>query len=121
MRKVKVGIVGCGGIANGKHMPSLKLIENVEMVAFCDIIPERAMKAKKDYGTSEAKVYKDFHRMLKLEEVEVVHVLTPNAAHSKITIAALQAGKHVMCEKPMAHTAKDARAMVEAAKKVVKN
>lgn len=116
MRTVKIGIIGCGGIANGKHMPSLKLIDNVEMVAFCDLIPERAKKAKKDYGTPDAKVFKDFHRLLNLEEIEVVHVLTPNAAHSKIAVAALQAGKHVMCEKPMAHTAADARAMVKAAK-----
>lgn len=115
MRTVKIGIIGCGGIANGKHMPSLKLIDNVEMVAFCDLIPERAKKAKKDYGTRDAKVFKDFHRLLKLEDVEVVHVLTPNAAHSKIAVAALRAGKHVMCEKPMAHTAADARAMVKAA------
>ena len=47
----KIGIIGCGGIANGKHMPALKPLENVEMVAFCDIVPERAEKAKKDFGT----------------------------------------------------------------------
>jgi predicted dehydrogenase len=116
MRTVKIGIIGCGGIANWKHMPSLKLIENVEMVAFCDLIPERAEKAKSEYGTPDAKVFTDYRDLLKLEEIEVVHVLTPNAMHAKLTIAALNAGKHVMCEKPMAHTAKDARAMVKAAK-----
>ena len=52
-RTVKIGIIGCGGIANGKHMPSLKLLPNVEMVAFCDIIPERAEKAAKEFGTGE--------------------------------------------------------------------
>ena len=46
--KLKAGIIGCGGIANGKHMPALKKVPNVEMVAFCDIIVERAEKAKKD-------------------------------------------------------------------------
>ncbi len=117
MRTVKIGIIGCGGIANGKHLPALQKIENVEIVAFCDIVIERAKEAKKKYGTPDAKVYRDFHYLLKMEEIEAVHVLTPNAAHAKIAIAALEAGKHVMCEKPMAHTAKDARAMVEAAKK----
>lgn len=116
MRTVKVGIIGCGGIANWKHMPSLKLIDGVEMVAFCDLIPERAKEAKEKYGTPDAKVFKDYHRLLKMPEIEVVHVLTPNAAHAKITIDALRAGKNVMCEKPMAAAAKDARAMLNAAR-----
>ena len=50
MEKLRVGIIGCGGIANGKHMPSLQKVEEVEMVAFCDIIEERAVKAAKEYG-----------------------------------------------------------------------
>ena len=54
--KVRVGIIGCGGIANGKHMPALKKVANVEMVAFCDIIVERAEKAKRDFGTPDAKL-----------------------------------------------------------------
>ena len=49
-RKVRIGIIGCGGIANGKHMPALKKIEEAEMVAFCDIIEERAVKAAKEFG-----------------------------------------------------------------------
>ena len=59
-RIVKIGIIGCGGIANGKHMPSLAKVPNAKMVAFCDIIPERAEKAKADYGTPDAKVYTDY-------------------------------------------------------------
>ena len=51
--KVRIGIIGCGGIANGKHMPSLSKLKNIEMVAFCDIIEERAIEAKKKYGLSE--------------------------------------------------------------------
>ena len=57
---IKVGIIGCGGIANGKHMPSLKKVENCEMVAFCDIVLERAEKAKEEYGVEDAKVYEDY-------------------------------------------------------------
>ena len=58
-RIVNVGIIGCGGIANGKHMPSLHQLPNVRMVAFCDIIPEKAEKAAKEFGTPDAKVYTD--------------------------------------------------------------
>lgn len=119
-RIVKVGIIGCGGIANGKHMPSLKKVANVRMVAFCDIIEERAQKAAEEYGTPDAKVYTDYKELLKDGEIEVVHVLTPNREHADITIDALYAGKHVMCEKPMAKTAADARRMYEAAKETGK-
>ena len=115
-RIVKVGIIGCGGIANGKHMPSLHAIPNVEMVAFCDLIEERAVKAAKEYGTPDAKVYTDYKELLKDKEIEVVHVLTPNKSHADITVDALYADKHVMCEKPMAKTAADAKRMVDAAK-----
>ncbi|MGI6173865.1 MAG: Gfo/Idh/MocA family protein [Christensenellales bacterium] len=113
---VKTGIIGCGGIANGKHMPSIKQVPYVRMVAFCDIIPERAEKAAKEYGVEGAKVYTDYRELLSDPEIEVVHVLTPNREHAQITIDALHAGKHVMCEKPMAKCAEDARLMLEAAK-----
>lgn len=115
-RIVKVGIIGCGGIANGKHMPSLKQLSNVEMVAFCDILEERAQKAAKEYGTPDAKVYTDYKELLKDESIEVVHVLTPNREHAEITVDSLYAGKHVMCEKPMAKTSADAKKMCDAAK-----
>ena len=115
-RIVRIGIIGCGGIANGKHMPSLSALKNVQMVAFCDLIEERAQKAAKQYGVEGAKVYTDYHELLKDETIEVVHVLTPNRSHADISIDALNAGKHVMCEKPMAKSAADARRMVEAAK-----
>ncbi|MGN1070195.1 MAG: Gfo/Idh/MocA family protein [Candidatus Fimadaptatus sp.] len=116
MDKVRIGIIGCGGIANGKHMPSLKKLPDVEMVAFCDIIVERAEKAARDYGVEGAKVYADYHELLAREDIDVVHVLTPNREHSQITVDALGAGKHVMCEKPMAINSAEARRMLDAAK-----
>ena len=119
-RTVKVGIVGCGGIANGKHLPSLQNVKNVEIVAFCDIIEEKAKEAAKKYGTADAKVYTDYKKMLSDKEIEAVYVLTPNKSHSFIAIDALEAGKHVMCEKPMAKTPAEAKAMVETAKKTGK-
>lgn len=120
MGKLRIAIVGCGGIANQKHMPSIKAnADKAEMVAFCDIIPERAEKAAKEYGVEGAKVYTDYKEMLADTSIEfdVVHVCTPNVAHCPITVAAFEAGKHVMCEKPMAHNTEDARKMIDAWKK----
>ncbi|NSW89432.1 MAG: Gfo/Idh/MocA family oxidoreductase [Firmicutes bacterium] len=119
-KKLKVGIIGCGGIANGKHMPSLKKLDIVEMVAFCDIVKERAEEAAKKFGTSDAFVCTDYRDLLKDKSIDVVHICTPNKSHGFITVDALEAGKHVMCEKPMAKTAEDARKMVEAAKRTGK-
>ena len=120
MARLRIGIIGCGGIANGKHMPSLKAVDRADMVAFCDLIPERAEKAAKEYGIPGAKVYTDYKELLKDETIDVVHVCTPNRSHADISIDALHAGKHVMCEKPMAKSAADARRMVEAAKETGK-
>lgn len=118
--KVRIGIIGCGGIANGKHMPSLKKLPNVEMVAFCDIIVSKAEKAAKDYGAPGAKVYENYKELLADKSIDVVHVCTPNRSHSFITVDALEAGKNVMCEKPMAINAVEAKKMVEAAKRTGK-
>ena len=117
---VKIGIIGCGGIANGKHMPALSKLSNVEMVAFCDIIIEKAEKAAKDYGTKDAKVYLDYKELLADKAIDVVHVLTHNTLHCPMTCDALEAGKHVMCEKPMATTYVEAKKMVDTAKKTGK-
>lgn len=119
-KTLKIGIIGCGGIANGKHMPSLKKQKQAEMVAFCDIIPERAEQAAADFGAEGAKVYTDFRELLKDGGLDVIHVCTPNDSHAEITIASLEAGKHVMCEKPMAKTAAQAKDMLDAAKRTGK-
>ncbi len=121
MEKMKVAIVGCGGIANNKHLPSLMQVENVEIVAFCDIVEERAVKSKEEYGTADARVYTDYKEMLKNEtDLTSVHVCTPNNAHCEVTCASLEAGAHVLCEKPMAKTVEDARKMLETSKKTGK-
>lgn len=116
----KVGIIGCGGIANGKHMPSLKKVSNCEMVAFCDIVLEKAERAAKIYGTPDAKVYENYKDLLADPEIDVVHVCTPNRSHSLITVDALEAGKHVMCEKPMAINSEEAKKMLDAQKRTGK-
>lgn len=62
--KIKVGIIGCGGIANGKHLPALKQLDNVELIAFCDIVEEKAQQAAKTFGAPDAKVYTDYKELL---------------------------------------------------------
>ncbi|HEX7057123.1 MAG TPA: Gfo/Idh/MocA family oxidoreductase [Bacilli bacterium] len=118
--KVRVGIIGCGGIAFGKHMPSLAKLPHVEMVAFSDTFEENARKAAKQFGGDHALVTASYQRLLEDKTIDVVHICTPNDTHAEITVAALEAGKHVMCEKPMAKTAAQARAMLEASRRTGK-
>ena len=120
METLKTGIIGCGGIANGKHMPTLAKMEDVEMVAFCDIVPERAQEAARRYGAPGARVYTDYRDLLREAEITDVRVLTDNSSHRAITIDALEAGKHVLCEKPLAITYEDAKRMVETSHKTGK-
>ncbi|MCI8622453.1 MAG: Gfo/Idh/MocA family oxidoreductase [Provencibacterium sp.] len=119
-KKLKIGIIGCGGISNNKHMPALKKIDEVEMVAFCDIKRDRAEKAAKEYGVPGAKVYEDYKELLADETIDLVHVLTPNREHSFVTVDALESGKHVMCEKPMAINTAEAQKMLDAARRTGK-
>ncbi|MHC1785966.1 MAG: Gfo/Idh/MocA family protein [Christensenellales bacterium] len=115
MKNLKVGFIGCGGIANNKHLPSLKLLGGVDAVAFCDIILEKAEKTAKAFGTPDAKVFQDYKDLLKLD-LDAVYVCTPNRSHSFITVDALHAGKNVLCEKPMAINYAEAKKMLDAAK-----
>ena len=116
--KLQVAVVGCGGIANQKHFPALtSQSDKCEIVAFCDIIEERAKAGAEKFGTPDAKVYTDYNEMMKDEAIDVVHVCTPNNSHCPVTVAAFNAGKHVLCEKPMAATTEDAQKMMDAWKK----
>ncbi|WP_214465195.1 Gfo/Idh/MocA family protein, partial [Enterobacter hormaechei] len=81
---------------------------------------ERAEEAAGKYGIQEAKVYSDYKELLQDQSIDIIHVLTPNDYHAEISIASLEAGKHVMCEKPMAKTAADAKLMMETAKRTGK-
>lgn len=121
MDKVRVGVIGCGGIANGKHMPAHRDDPRSVMVAFCDIVPERAEKANRDFGsTKEQNGVKnsycctDYKELLADKDIDAVLVLTHNSEHCHITVDALNAGKHVMCEKPMAMNYAEAKKMIEA-------
>ena len=119
-KKLKVGLIGCGAIARDKHLRAIKSIPEAEVVAFCDIILERAEKYSKEYGKKGSKIYEDYKELLKDGTIDVIHVCTPNRSHAPITVAALNAGKHVICEKPMATSYKEAKLMCDTAKKAGK-
>lgn len=120
-KTIKVGIIGCGGIANFKHIPSIKNVEDVEIVGLCDIKPEAIANTKNNNPElKDVKEYLDYKELLKDPEIEAVHVCTPNREHSFITIDALHAGKNVICEKPMAKTYAEALEMCKAAKETGK-
>ena len=110
-KKLRYGIIGCGGIAKQKFLPSIQRLGDVEIAAFCDTVPARAEEAMREYGEGRGKVFVDYRELLR-EELDAVCVLTPNNSHSEITVAALKSGKHVLCEKPMAKTYEEAKAMV---------
>jgi predicted dehydrogenase len=113
-----IGLIGCGGIAQNKYLPVLtELSAQCEIIAFCDVAEVNAVQTMTAYGNKNAKIYTNYKDLLANEEIDVVHILTPNATHCQISIDAFNAGKHVLCEKPMAITGSDAAKMVEAWKK----
>lgn len=112
MARIKVGIIGCGSIAKYRHIPEHAMNENVEIVAFCDVVAARAHAFADQYN---AKAYVDYTELLENEEIDAVSVCTPNSLHAPVSIAALKAGKHVLCEKPMATSSEEAEAMIAAA------
>jgi predicted dehydrogenase len=114
--KIGVGIIGFGGIARGAHMPGYrKLPEMCEVIAAADILPERLAEAKGEkWGI--AHTFADYNELLALPEIDAVSVCTPNGVHKEATVAALRAGKAVLCEKPMAMNAAECREMIAAAR-----
>lgn len=119
-KKLKAAIIGCGGIALEKHCPALSKLKELELVAFCDIIVDKAEKAVAEFGSIGAKAFSDYREVLKDNSIDIIYVCTPNDSHAEISIAALESDKHVMCEKPMAKTAAQAQAMLDAAKRTGK-
>ncbi len=109
---MKIAVIGCGTIANSAHIPAYMANSEAEIKYFCDIIEERAEKAVETYGCGTA--ITDYRIALEDEEIEAVSVCTPNNCHSEIAIAALEAGKNVLCEKPAARTYEEAKKMQDA-------
>ncbi|NOY79955.1 MAG: Gfo/Idh/MocA family oxidoreductase [Kiritimatiellaeota bacterium] len=111
-KKIRVGIIGAGQIGTA-HMRRYSQHPDVEMAAVSDLFPEKIETAQKNFGIPDG--YADFADLLERDDIEAVDVCVHNNKHAPITVAALEAGKHVFCEKPMAGTYRDALAMHEAA------
>ena len=113
-KKVRVGLLGAGSIAIYRHAPELAAHPCAEVTAIYDPILERAEDLADEYG---AKVADSEKAILENKKIDAVVVATPNAHHARLTIAALKAGKHVLCEKPMATSLADADKMIKTAQK----
>lgn len=114
---MKVGIIGCGSIAKQRHAHEYALNPHTEIAGFYDLNPARAQALVDVFG---GRVYASVDEMLADPEIEAVSVCVANAYHAPTTIQALEAGKHVLCEKPMAITISDCEAMIAAAEKAGK-
>jgi len=109
---LRIGLIGCGGISQIAHLPALKKADNVELVAVSDVAKDLAEMAARRYYVPE--VYGDFREMLEKSDIDAVLVATHHAYHAEISIECMRAGKHVLCEKPLAMTVEECERIVEA-------
>jgi len=114
MSKLKIGIVGAGNIAVNAHLPAYAACDNIEVVAICDLNLDRAKAAAEQYHIPA--YFGSVEEMLENADIEAVDICTWNNGHAPVCIAAAKAGKHVVCEKPMAKSLADAKAMEAAVK-----
>jgi predicted dehydrogenase len=112
--RLGVGVLGAHAWANKAHLPGFAACDRIDLVGICDVIPERAEAAAKKFGAR--KVYADPTSLIADPEVQMVDVCTPTDTHLQLSMAAIGAGKHVLCEKPIARSASDAYRLHEAAK-----
>ncbi len=116
---LRVGLIGTGEIARIMHLPAWQELANegrIELTAVCDIIEERAQKAAEQFGAK--KVYVQYEKMLKAERFDMIDICTPNGWHHQMAVNSLEAGAHVIVEKPMATSVAEAQKMLETSKKV---
>ncbi|MEM1484501.1 Gfo/Idh/MocA family oxidoreductase [Oscillospiraceae bacterium PP1C4] len=109
----RIGMIGCGKIAQVRHIPEYADNKNAVLAGYYDLNKDRAQELAEKFG---GKVYNSYEALLEDPEIDAVSVCTANSSHAQITIAALKAGKHVLCEKPMAITLEDCEEMVAQAK-----
>ena len=117
MRTVKLGLIGAGGIAQA-HCRAMSEVSGVEIIAASDLVEANAERTAERWGIP--KTFTDYNEMLKMDELDGVVVCTPTAVHAPPTVAALKAGKHVLCEKPMEASLEAATEMVGTAHKTGK-
>ena len=108
-----IGIIGCGKIAQVRHIPEYAANKDAKLLGFYDINLERARELAAQYGGT---AYETVEELLANEQIQAVSVCAANFAHAELTVKALEAGKHVLCEKPMATTLAECEAMVAAAR-----
>ena len=114
---VKIGIIGCGAIANQYHMPALQELPDCQVVAVCDLIPERARAAAARFGLHADRTFTKAEDLLALAEIQGVLILTPNYNHCSLTELAAEYKKHVFVTKPMARNLEECRRMIRACNK----
>jgi predicted dehydrogenase len=114
-KNLKIGLVGVGGTAQVNHIPALMKVEGLELVGLVDRDPEKAQRVAQKFGIPVSGDRVEL--LLDMEDLDAVDICTPNFLHAPIAIAALEAGKHVLCERPLARSAEEAAAMVKAARK----
>lgn len=110
---LKIGVAGCGKIAQVRHLPEYRDNENVEIAGVYDLNYDRAKEVAHRYHT---KAFKEFEMLLEDKDIVAVSICTANASHCEMAVAAMKAGKHVLCEKPMAVTLEECEYMVKTAK-----
>ncbi|MFW6303489.1 MAG: Gfo/Idh/MocA family protein [Candidatus Sumerlaeota bacterium] len=115
---LKGALIGCGDIVKA-HLPIFNEF-GIEIAALCDIDEDLARKRRDEYGTPETKIFTDYKDILAIEDLDFVSIATPVRFHAPITIAALEAGKHVACEKPSTLSVKENKQIIEAADKADK-
>ena len=116
--KLKVGIIGTG-IIGKSHIHGYKSMrDDVEIIAVADVDPVEAQRVAQENGIP--RVFSDYRDVLKIDEIDSIDVCLPNFLHAPVTIAGLEAGKHVYCEKPMARTGAEAQAMYDTAQRTGK-
>jgi predicted dehydrogenase len=111
---VKYGVIGCGAIGQRRHIPECVANSDSKLAALSDPVKDRVEALGKKYGCP---AFTDYKEMLKKADIDAVVVCGPNSLHASMTLDALNAGKHVLCEKPMATTREDAKSMIRAAEK----
>ena len=117
--RIRIGVIGCGGQGTGHLGDMVKRSEqdNIEVVGVCDVYQRRLSRAK---GISKAEGYLDYRKLLERNDIDAVLIATPDHWHSKISIDAMDSGKHVYCEKPMTHTVEQAIQVRNAVRKTGK-
>ena len=115
-KALKIGIIGVGGIS-GVHYSGYTKFDRAELRAICDVNPETLADKSRRFDVPAERCFEDYRDLLALDEIDAVSVCTPNKSHCQITVDALKAGKHVLCEKPMAMDPREAKRMVDAARR----